>query len=398
NDQINSMLFEATLKDLSPPLLSPFALSMLVCVVSFFILFTILWGQYRKRQSTLVSINLLEEHNAIQQRLLQQNQIIRECFEIITSPISPVMAMARVSALTAEYLQVARVTILTDELTEELFDSCEKRLILWPKILPEKGYPELAQKLVETKCVLLCAANENIEAPLLQECEIKFLQDNHCQLFYARKLLVNHQIWGFLWFTDDKNTNLENERLAALDMLGNTIEIFLERIEISRRMEAEAQFKQTIFQASPIPLLLFDRNKNIQMYNAQAQKIVGGTAGTMSSPRRFELLCSEKRSTDASPVQKTLHTGQAQLMRMKLLGRWYDISTMPIFKNGRIVNVLQAMVDQTDMIQSERHYRETSELFQSVLDTVPCQVFVKDYDDDGRYIVVNKYLQRFYNI
>ena len=398
SDQVNNMLFEATLKDLSPPLLSPFALNVLVCIVLFFALFSVVYWQYRRRQTALSRLKLLEEHNVIQRRLLQQNQIVRECLEVVTSPISPSAAIARVAALIAKYLSVSKVTILSNNLDDGLFDPCEKRAIIWPEVLSETRYPQLAKKMVETKSVFIHAANEGQSFPDVSEEEAKFLHDNFCRIFYAGKLSVNNQIWGFLWFTDDKINHLENEQQAALDMLGNTIEMFLERIEISRRMESEAQFKQTIFHASPIPLLLFDCNKNIRLYNAKAQNIVGGDSETVIRTRCFELMCAEKRNIDSSPVQRTLLTGKPQLIRMKLLDRWYDISTMPIFKNGRIVNVLQAMVDQTDMIRSEQHYRETSELFQSVLDTVPCQVFVKDYDNDGRYIVVNKYLQRFYNI
>ena len=53
SDQVNNMLFEATLKDLSPPLLSPFALNVLVCIVLFFALFSVVYWQYRRRQTAL---------------------------------------------------------------------------------------------------------------------------------------------------------------------------------------------------------------------------------------------------------------------------------------------------------------------------------------------------------
>lgn len=59
---------------------------------------------------------------------------------------------------------------------------------------------------------------------------------------------------------------------------------------------------------------------------------------------------------------------------------------------------LGSIQDITDARRNEMQYRETSMLFQTILEKLPCSIFVKDLDDQHRYLIGNDYYHRLFQL
>ncbi|MDD4816389.1 MAG: PAS domain-containing protein [Victivallaceae bacterium] len=57
---------------------------------------------------------------------------------------------------------------------------------------------------------------------------------------------------------------------------------------------------------------------------------------------------------------------------------------------GRIIGSVLALHDITEFVEAEHKYRNANVLLSSVLDNLPCMVFLKDCADESRYILANR--------
>lgn len=65
----------------------------------------------------------------------------------------------------------------------------------------------------------------------------------------------------------------------------------------------------------------------------------------------------------------------------------FDERGQPVFLEGLISDI-------TDLVRSQSALREAKELFERVIDSTPDGVFLKNYQDGGRYVLVNRALLR----
>ncbi|HEY4545171.1 MAG TPA: PAS domain-containing protein [Pedomonas sp.] len=101
------------------------------------------------------------------------------------------------------------------------------------------------------------------------------------------------------------------------------------------------------------------------------------------------------RETEAAIVQGRAFSLSYRLFHRSGEIRWvrdrgeaiYDEQGHPLFLEGLIYDI-------TDMVRSEAVLRQSKELFQAVVEGTPDGVFLKDYQEGGRYILINRALER----
>ena len=63
--------------------------------------------------------------------------------------------------------------------------------------------------------------------------------------------------------------------------------------------------------------------------------------------------------------------------------------------DGDILCIIQEI---TEARRNEARYKETTQLFQTILDNLPCSVFVKDIDHQHRYLLANQFFHQLHEL
>lgn len=351
--------------------------------------------QQKQQEQSLVA---LQQANQTLQNLLKSAAVNRKCLELLTAQTDTEAAFSAIATLVGDWLEADTCAIFED--SSRVF----RARAYWHKLEgqpPPRHIPKEAARAIlhylESGQTLAGYRSGTSELPEPVQHEVnRYLHVLNMSSLCCRCITVDGNPWGYLGFVRQQERRISLEEFDLLQGVVRTLEIYLGREAIRLRQVAESNLKNTIFEAAPVPLLLFNPDHSIAMCNEQARQIISQPRETILRTTCQRLFCQSEQVPESCPVSRTLRSGEPVTVTMQLHGRQYNITTQPVFAEGKIINVLQAMVDQTELLESEEHYRDVSQMLSNLLENLPCQVFVKDYSAGGNYLIANRALHDMY--
>lgn len=253
-----------------------------------------------------------------------------------------------------------------------------------------------ARQALQTHPLLLACSSGGNDAfsPEIRASLNRFFHDYQVQTVVCLRLNVDGQPWGHIGLRSRTRIEFDVEERTLLEMIGQTLEAYLAGAAVRRKLNSETLLKEEIFESSPAALLLFDERHQLLTLNRKAAEIAGRSKASVLSAPCYQTFCAIAGIPDDCPVRLTLQSGQGQQHRRIISERVFTITTVPLLENNRVKRVLVSLADQTELDRSEQYFRETSDLLSAILNTLPCNVFVKDYLHGNRYILSSEYQNR----
>ncbi len=154
------------------------------------------------------------------------------------------------------------------------------------------------------------------------------------------------------------------------------------RVDITELKRREASF-QLLFEANPVPILVRDRDSfRFLAVNDAALRLFGyGRAFFLTL--RVADLCAAGRS-EPMPDGAPWRSVRADGAFVDLLPYSSD------FVHAGRPAVMTALVDMTELQRGRDDLDRTRAFLDSVIETIPSVVFVKDMADEGRYVLFNR--------
>jgi len=203
--------------------------------------------------------------------------------------------------------------------------------------------------------------------------------------------------------------------LSALGVVGLVILLPLQRRmrstvralghEIERCVEAEADLSehvanlQSLVSALTEGILLYDREANLMMYNASAERLLKlPLADYLGKPLYDPNLVvihpdGRKQESEERPIVRALRTGQPVtnvvlgLVRGQDEPTWLKLNVQPIFKDGVLSGAVTSMTDITESKRISEQLEQGRMLMRTILDNSPDSIFV--VDRQSRILLVN---------
>ncbi len=383
-EDIGSMLYESTVSEMQLPFITPTGILLLIAGILVAALSAILFFVLRGRRIARRMLRSLNLANRNKERSLRRSELAGNCLEVLMSSRTPDLAFQKICQQLAEALDMDECAIFRHE-------DGKQRENLPPVasyVRPDSGKSRNASSGEEES-----GGAPNL--PHIQEGGLTAETDGDGTRI-VRTLTVDGKIWGHLAMRSSEPVEFSEDDRNLLEIFIRPLEIYLNGCETTRKLNAATAIRETIFKASPIALMMFDTDHKLIMLNDKAAEITGKTKEEVIALPCYQSFCRKTEIPEDCPVAFTLRTGQVYSLRQNLYDRTYDVTTVPLFENGKLINVIQSLVDQTDLVRSEPHFRETSELLSAILSTMPCVAFVKDYDNGNRYLMTSEFMNRLF--
>lgn len=198
-----------------------------------------------------------------------------------------------------------------------------------------------------------------------------YFADFQVNTLLCRRLVINGEVWGHVGLHSVNDIVCGPDEVMLLHALGHTLELYIVRDQVWNQVIREERLKNTIFESTPIPLIMFDAAMNIVAANSSAKDFIG-TDDIYSHPC-YDLLCHDKENFGMCHIRKTLQQGKPQFISRHCLGRDLQISTMPIWENGKITGALQALVDISEQKENRRlleEYLASSQVLRNCMEMI----------------------------
>jgi PAS domain S-box-containing protein len=164
-----------------------------------------------------------------------------------------------------------------------------------------------------------------------------------------------------------------------------------ERERRKRELGRRTEYLDTIFDVSPVPIVVFDTDGRVERWNQAATDTFGWTESDVRGEYPPMVPPAEMEAFQAR-FQRLLDDGgtEIEVERETRAGEQLtvSISAAPISNSdGEVVRVVAVFDDLTQQLKREQALTELSEQLDGVLDAVPAAVFVKN--DDYEYVLTN---------
>lgn len=154
------------------------------------------------------------------------------------------------------------------------------------------------------------------------------------------------------------------------------------RVDITHLKRREASFR-LLFETNPVPILVIDRHDHAVLAANDAALTLFGYGRSTFLTLKVGDLCARGRSAplvDAKPWRCV----RADRSFVDLLPYSTD------FVHAGRPAAITALVDMTELQRERDDLERTRAFLDSVIATIPSIVFVKDMQDDGRYVLFNR--------
>lgn len=184
-----------------------------------------------------------------------------------------------------------------------------------------------------------------------------------------------------------------------------------ERKQAQRRLQESQQFIQTVLDTAPLPMFWKDRNSLFLGCNRQLAQMLGlKSTSEIIGKTGFEFSITDDEVTAyRADDQEVMASGKAKLGIEETFTlpngeqKWIETHKAPLRDwAGNVVGVVGMFTDITDRKQTEAALRESESrlaernaILQSVIESTPDVVFVKD--QEGRIILANSSFVSFFN-
>jgi PAS domain S-box-containing protein len=172
------------------------------------------------------------------------------------------------------------------------------------------------------------------------------------------------------------------------------------RVDITDLKRREASFR-LLFEANPLPMWVVDvesltfvaaNDAACRRYGYSREAFLAMTADELRRPEERERLREEYRATNGEYGNGTIR------QHVTADGTMIDVAveTRPLIYNGRSARVAVAF-DMTERLRAEGELRQTREFLDTVIESVPVTIFVKDVREQ-RYVLSNQAAARYLGI
>ncbi|MEG2076285.1 MAG: ATP-binding protein, partial [Victivallaceae bacterium] len=123
--------------------------------------------------------------------------------------------------------------------------------------------------------------------------------------------------------------------------------------------------KNTIWESMPIPLALFNPQRQIVRVNPALERLTHKTSKQVVAGSCFKIFFERSVPCEDCPFDYVMRTGEGASRETTIFDREYRIMALPIFEDDRLVNILQCYVDVTLSNQVKRELEAALEAAQS---------------------------------
>ncbi len=177
-------------------------------------------------------------------------------------------------------------------------------------------------------------------APYMEPLGIKSL--------FGAGIWIDHEFWGYMVFLFNKPLELNLRNKALLKASAHLVEIMLERRRNRADLSRSEYEKRLIIDTLKIPVLLFDKNRTLVRVNNAALEIAGISEEEIYARPCYKSFCGDEKLFNECAVAKAFHDCVEHSMFLTINGRDYHASSHPIIIDGKLVNILETLIDVTE--------------------------------------------------
>jgi PAS domain S-box-containing protein len=251
--------------------------------------------------------------------------------------------------------------MLGDPLTEE-FDFAETGFQRWVDVLGAGG-------------VL------HGPARMFTEAEQREFRRQGVQSILAVPVVVGGRWWGFLGFDDCREERAWGEaEVEALRAAAGILGAAIQRRQAEGELRETTQMLQALVSASPAPIVGFDKDGRVILWNPAAQRVFGWAEWEVLG--RFNPLVDDSQSEDFLRWVGRAMEGKTwrdvEVVRRRKDGTSIDISvsSAPLpDASGRIVGMVSVIIDVTERRHAEQALVHSEERHRTLVENIPGAVY-----------------------
>ncbi|MEG2034936.1 MAG: ATP-binding protein [Mucinivorans sp.] len=192
----------------------------------------------------------------------------------------------------------------------------------------------------------------------------------------------------------------------------NSIEVVAVNVEISHHKETELKLIEANEHSSVLAaqrdlvmnnlssaLLYVDSNYIVQWESSKVVASIYGVNCFVPNKVCYHTAYGLDEPCEDCPLTKMLHSRMCESSQITPNNKVVEIVANPVFDNaGNLLGGVVRIEDITRRRQNERRIDELNTLMQAILDNIPVYVFVKDPNNEFRYLYWNKAIADHLNI
>jgi len=304
--------------------------------------------------------------NQMLQNYIEQDRIVKSCLETMVINNDYLVAMQKIIKSVGEYIAADSCAVyMYSEQTQNM-----RCIEFWPKkhnslVLKQFDINKITQVFTQLQSgqvinIDLTTADASAEK-LLNELKI-FTATPNCNQIIACGIWYGKRFWGFFYMSlNQANQYAENITVSAAQI----IQVLLERERERKNAKNSEREKWLILNTLDIPLMLHGSDFNLSAVNPAAVKLSGRSERDVIEMRCCNVFCQCETPPANCPVTLTLQDLQPHKQEMDILNRRYQVTTQPIFGDGKLANILETFVDITEINESRRQQQAAMEAAQA---------------------------------
>ncbi|MGE4564846.1 MAG: PAS domain-containing protein, partial [Victivallaceae bacterium] len=304
------------------------------------------------------NVEELNRINLHQSNLLVQMEINQECFEILTNEKNLDDALRRVVTRVGTLFRadtcaifVYRGELVSDFALKAVWDRNGDGDTL--RNIP-KPLTAIKDFIWENEYLYALASERNFPPELQADLDFYF-EHYQVRTLFCRRIMVGGKVWGHLGLHCREELRFGDNETGLMNLIGRTLQIYIGRDLVWQQALREEQLKNLIFEVAPVPLLIFDADQNVIAANSKTKEVFGlGDGAVLSEKPCHDIFCLEEGIDEDCPVRRTLESGEPQYAMRPMRHRDFQVCTRPIVKDGKVVTVLEALVDVTELNENRR--------------------------------------------
>ncbi len=165
-----------------------------------------------------------------------------------------------------------------------------------------------------------------------------------------------------------------------------------ERQQVAEALRASRDALRAVFDASPLPTLMLDREGYVRMWNSAAQNTFGWTIDELLGQR--PLIVPEERVAEFHQIRRAVMSGETvrgvETYRVTKDGATINVSlaAAPLCdSDGAVIGLVNALVDITPRKEAERALRESEAKYRALVEHATYGIFRASHS--GEFLAVN---------